>query len=102
MFVRLKTNKSGKKSIQVNDKSTGKYKVVKTIGCSSSSTEVERLKKIGYQWIKESNKQIEIDFLNELQVAEDYLNRINQIKVKGTDLLLGKKFDEIGFGSMNE
>ena len=32
MFVRKKNNKSGTVSIQIIDKSSGKYKIVKTVG----------------------------------------------------------------------
>jgi len=37
MYIRKKNNKSGIISIQVIDKSSGKYKVVKTIGSSSNA-----------------------------------------------------------------
>jgi len=43
MFVRKKKNKSGVISIQVIDKSSGKYKLIKTIGSSATSPEVEQL-----------------------------------------------------------
>lgn len=41
MFVRKKKNKSGVISIQVIEKSKGKYKVLKTIGSSSRDLEIE-------------------------------------------------------------
>jgi len=40
MFVRKKQNKSGVISVQIIDKSSGKYKVVKTIGSSSDEKQV--------------------------------------------------------------
>src|ERR1035437_541309 len=36
MFIREKKNKSGSSSVQIISKSAGRYKVVKTIGSSSS------------------------------------------------------------------
>ncbi len=45
MFVRKKRNKSGSISIQIVEKVRRKNKVIKTIGCSSNSEEVERLYK---------------------------------------------------------
>ncbi|MBM2814975.1 MAG: transposase [Ignavibacteria bacterium] len=102
MFVRKKKNKSGRTSIQIIDKSSGKYKVIKTMGCTDDIFEIERYHKAGLQWIIDRNKQIEIDFLNERQIAEVFLNNIKQIKVIGTELLLGKIFDEIGFNRLNE
>lgn len=43
MFVRKKPNKSGVISIQIIDKSQGKYKVAKTVGSSNDPEEIERL-----------------------------------------------------------
>jgi len=43
MYVRKKKNPSGVISIQVIDKSHGKYKVLRTIGSSSDVHEVESL-----------------------------------------------------------
>ncbi|NJM80231.1 MAG: hypothetical protein HC854_12560 [Flavobacterium sp.] len=42
MFVRQKKNKSGVVSVQVIDKSSGKYKLLKTIGSSNDSSEIEK------------------------------------------------------------
>ncbi len=50
MFVRKKQNKSGVVSIQVIDKSSGKYKVVKTVGSSANVQEQEK-----YYLLKDSN-----------------------------------------------
>jgi transposase len=102
MFVRNKKNKSGKVSIQIIDKSSGFYKVIKTIGCSSEYSEIVQLRETAKQWIKGSTSQVEIDFINERKLAENYLNSIKQINVIGTDLLLGKIFTEIGFGDLGE
>ena len=52
MFVRKKQNKSGLISIQVIDKSTGKYKLVKTVGSSADIVEVDSLYKQGQAYIK--------------------------------------------------
>jgi hypothetical protein len=41
MFIRKKKNPSGIISVQVIDKSGGKYKVFKTIGSSSDIEEIE-------------------------------------------------------------
>jgi transposase len=102
MFVRNKKNKSGKVSIQIIDKSSGFYKVIKTIGCSSEYSEIVQLRETAKQWIQERTSQVEIDFINERKLAENYINSIKQINVIGTDLLLGKIFNEIGFGDVSE
>jgi hypothetical protein len=51
MFIRKKHNPSGVISIQIIDKSRGKYKVIKTIGSSSEASTIEALYKEGKQWI---------------------------------------------------
>ncbi len=45
MFIRAKKNQSGTVSVQVIDKSSGSYKVVKTIGSSLDQDEITRLKR---------------------------------------------------------
>jgi transposase len=100
MYVRKKINPSGIVSVQVIDKSTGKYKLLKTIGSSSNSAEVARLESDAREWIKKRLGLIEIDFTDEKQLAQQFLDSIEQITVQGTELLLGRIFDEIGFNAI--
>lgn len=102
MFVRQKRNKSGKISVQVIDKSLGKYKVIHTVGCSSDPLDVENFLKEGKNWIRDKHKQLELDFLGEEQIIDSILQGIEQINVIGTELLLGRIFDEIGFDVIPE
>ena len=97
MFVRKKKNKSGVISVQVIDKSTGKYKMLKTVGSSPDPFEIEKLEKEGELWIKNRIGQAELDFTCEKEYAERLLNNIEKITVEGTMVLFGKIFDEIGF-----
>ncbi|MCX2476750.1 hypothetical protein OQZ33_20630 [Pedobacter sp. MC2016-05] len=97
MFVRQKKNKSGVISVQVIDKSSGKYKVIKTLGSSSSISRVEMLVKEGGHWIKSHLGQAEIDLSGTQDAFDKFISNIQQVTVAGTDLLLGKLFDEIGF-----
>jgi len=102
MFVRKKKNKSGVISIQVIDKSSGKYKLIKTIGSSATSPEVEQLFQQGQQWIRDYQGQFEIDFQDEKQLFSRFISGIKQITVIGTDLLLGKIFNQIGFNQIED
>lgn len=102
MFVRKKQNPSGNISIQVIDKSTGKYKVAKTIGSSSEPQEVELLVIKAHQWIKEQIGQLELGYINSLNKTQDVLNNIDQVTIAGTELLLGKIFDQIGFNQIDD
>ena len=97
MFIRRKANKSGLVSIQVIDKSTGKYKVTKTIGSSADPQELERLELVGREWIAKKKGELFLDLNDVKQQAEKLFDRIEAIKPVGTDFLLGKLFDEIGF-----
>ena len=102
MFVRKKQNPSGVTSIQVIDKSQGKYKVLKTIGSSSDPREVELLFRKGHQWIKNKIGQLELDLNEELDKTQDVLNKIDQVTIAGTELLLGNIFDPIGFNQIED
>lgn len=102
MFVRKKPNKSGSLSIQVIDKSSGSYKVVKTMGSSSDPKQVDQLIRQAHQWISHHLGQSEFDFHNEKQVYRSFISSIQQVTVAGTELLLGRIFDEIGFNQIDD
>lgn len=97
MFVRKKRNRSGLISVQVIDKSSGKYKVKKTIGSSSDSDEVNRLVTKGNKWIEAYKGELKIDLDGLETQTRIILDNISQINICGTEMLLGKIFDEIGF-----
>lgn len=88
MFVRKKNNKSGIVSIQVIDKSSGAYKLVRTIGSSSDKCEIERMVLEGKQWILQQTKAIEIDFSKYKEQVEQVLDGIEQLTLVGGELLL--------------
>lgn len=102
MFVRKKPNKSGKISVQVIDKVKGSYKVAKTIGSSSDNAEVEELVSLGEEWIRNYIGILDIPFNNEEQVAESVLASVENITVSGTELLLDKVFNDIGFNVIKD
>lgn len=83
MFVRKKPNKSGVISVQVVDKSSGKYKMVKTIGSSSNLHEINRLVQEGKEWIKQKSGFLTLDFDNERDLAEKFLNGIDKFQFQG-------------------
>jgi len=100
MFVRKKKNKSGLISVQVIDKSSGVYKVIKTIGSSNNQQKIDWLVTEAGQWIKQKVGQREIDFANHHELFTKFVAGIGEITVAGTPLLLGKIFDEIGFNQI--
>jgi transposase len=102
MYLRKKKNKSGVISVQIIDKSSGRYKVIKTIGSSSNLSEVENLVIQGKQWIKQKEGILELDFTNNEEQVKTFIHNIEQLNRKGIDLLLGKIYNEIGFDELNE
>lgn len=104
MFIRHKHNKSGSTSIQIIDKSSGRYKVLKTIGSSSDFFEIELLCQKAQKVILELKHQQELPFneLQELQFADSFVNYIQTLSLVGPELLLGKLFDEIGFDTIED
>jgi len=63
MFIRKKVNRSGKTSVQIIDKSSGDYRVVKTIGCSSEDAQIKAFVKSGKEEIIKLKKQLQFDFV---------------------------------------
>lgn len=104
MFVRKKKNKSGVISIQIIDKSSGKYKVVKTLGSSSDNAAVENLFTQAQQQIPLFTGQSQLNFNKETEDAfvASVLNSIEDIRLVGPELLLGKLFNEIGFNNIKD
>ena len=102
MFVRQKKNKSGVISVQVINKSRGSYRVIKTIGSSARVSEVEKLVEEGTNWIKQHNGICEIDFTDYRRHTDYVLDGIEALTLQGSELLLGKLFDEIGFNEITD
>ena len=102
MFIRQKKNKSEVISIQVIDKSSGKYKLLKTIGSSSELNQIDKLVLEAQNYIKEIKKLNEFDFSNSNQIIQNVLENITALKLSGIDLVLGKIFDEIGFNKIED
>lgn len=96
MYVRKKKNKSGVVSIQIIDKSSGKYKMIKTIGSSNNPTEIEKLYRKGKLFISSYENQQSIDF-DASNFFDKVKESIKNIEIAGVGLLLGKLYSEVGF-----
>jgi transposase len=105
MFVRQKPNRSGSVSIQVVDKSNG-YRLVKTMGCAKDPEQICRLVELGKLFIARRSGQYPL-FPAEQQsnaLTLDVVRTLENasIRTMGPELILGKLFDEIGFGIIPE
>lgn len=104
MFVREKVNKNGLVSIQIIDKSSGKYVVRQTVGCSSDPAEIAFLIKKGKQEILRLKGQTSLPFEQEaeLEFVDTFVNHLDSFALVGPELLLGKIFDQIGFNVIED
>lgn len=99
MFVRKKRNKSGSVSVQVVAKDNGKYRVVKTVGCSSDPAQVDCLYRQGQEWVRSfGGRQMSLDF----NCGIDSFDQIERVLLNAPLLLLGKYYEDIGFGQIDD
>lgn len=107
MFVRKKKNPSGLISVQVIDKSSGKYQVVKTLGSSSDSEIVELLFRQGKKWITNRVKgedmfEQAIAQVEEEELVDNLLSNVENILINGTELILNRVYDRVGFNQIED
>jgi hypothetical protein len=104
MFLREKKNKSGSVSVQIIQKLRGKYKVLQTIGSGRTEQEVTKLNYLGKQEIERLSIQPELFvWENDLQIEQIFSNLSNtNIRIIDPELIFGKLYDKIGFGSIQQ
>lgn len=102
MFVRRLKHKNGRTYIQVVEKVSGKYKVLKSFGSAQTTIELDALMHKATQWKNNLSGSVELDFNNEKALYERVLDNITSHKLIGIDLVLGKIFDQIGFGQIED
>lgn len=97
MFVRKKPNKSGVVSVQVIAKINGKSKLIKTIGSARDEKFIGELTEKGQHYIATFGGQTALDFSDETSLVQSIFQQIDSHTEVGTELLLGKIFDDLGF-----
>ena len=102
VFVRRLKHKNGRTYVQVVEKLSGKYKVLKSFGSAQSPMDLDALVEKATRWINKTKGSVEIDFNNESALFEGVLNNITALKLIGVELVLGKIFDEIGFNQIED
>ena len=107
MFIRKKKNSSGVISIQVIDKSEGKYKVYKTIGSSSDEKVIEDLYQEGKKWLAKYSGENDMFVLQaqkeeEEQVTDQLLSNIENILLNGPQIILERVYKTVGFGAIDD
>lgn len=107
MFIRQKKNSSGSVSIQIIDKSSGKYRVVQTMGSSVHPDEIERLLRKAraiFQPGEEAQLPLFPTILPDDAAVENFLDNVTSMHIRtiGPELIFGALFDRIGFNAVKE
>ena len=112
MYVKKIKNRSGSVSVIVASKHKGSYKKLVTIGISKDKSEIEQLEQKGRDWIRRRKLSIqpEFDLFGEERRALEYeremtervLSNIDNILLNGTELILDRVFDRIGFNRIED
>lgn len=102
MFVRKLKSKNGKIYVQVVDKSSGKYRVLKSFGSADTPHKLEIILGNANSWMRRHSGSQEIDFTNSDQLIEQFIGSINNMRRVGYDYLLGSIFDSIGFNKIKD
>jgi transposase len=104
MFIRQKRNKSGSTSVQIISKEGGKYKVIKSLGHSSSQEGITKLLQSANESISEMlNTQSIFSYIND-ELLENMITELSNssIRTVGPELVFGRIYDSIGFGILEE
>jgi transposase len=107
MFVRKLRNRSGSTSVQVIDKSSGKYRVVETVGTSSDPEMIAQLVVEARSMVARTNPKQRTLFPcknEDTLLIESFLQKLNNsdIRTVGPELIFGTLFDRIGFNTIPE
>ncbi len=106
MYVRKKKNRSGSISVVVVSKSSGRYKEIKCFGTASSEEDADNLCNVAQRWIGTYRGQQELDFDEnkrlELEETERVINNMDAVLINGTQLLLDRIYDDIGFNRISD
>jgi len=104
MFLRKLKNRSGSISFQIISKSSGKYKVVKTVGCAQTEQEAVKLAFLAKQEIERLTSQQKLFISEQDTVVEQVMDSLSNASIRtvGPELVFGKIYDHIGFSKVEE
>ena len=106
MFVRKKRNRSGTISVVVVDKRNSKFVELKNFGTVKAVEDADKLVLQAKHWIATYGGQQLLDFDDkrgrEREETERVIGNIDALLINGTQLLLGRLYDEIGFNAVRD
>jgi transposase len=104
MFIRQLKNRSGSISVQLIAKTSGKYRVVKSIGCGHSEQDIQKLIYLAKQELERISSQGKLFISESDTVVEQVFSTLGNANIRtvGPELIFGKIYDNIGFGGLKE
>jgi transposase len=104
VFIRKKQNKSGSTSVHIVSKANGKYRVVKSIGSSSTAAGISILLHQAKYELSTLQAQPSLFISDEDSIVQSFLETISNgnVQVIGPELVFGKIYDHIGFNAIKE
>ncbi len=72
------------------------------MGSSADPHQINQLVRRAHGWISHQLGQSALDFHDEKQLYSSFISGIQQVTVAGTELLLGRLFDQIGFNQITD
>ena len=112
MFVKKKRNRSGTTSIVIAEKYNKTYKEHITIGVSSDESEIKQFVDEGKRWISNYRRNLspELDLFGTEKHSQDLekelvlqlLNNVENILLNGTELILDRVFNSVGFNQIED
>ena len=88
MFIRENKNRSESVSVQVTNKSSGRFRVVKTVGCATQRHETDRLRIVANQDIKRLQAQPELFKSEHDELIEGAISSLSKSTIVGYSLVL--------------
>ncbi len=104
MFIRKKKNNSGSYSFHIVRKEGKKQVLIKSVGTAIDQLAIKKLELLAVEELSKILRQSLLDFSyrEDHQYLQQLRANIQSIRIIGSDLVLGKLFDEIGFNQIRE
>jgi transposase len=104
MFLRKLKNRSGSVSVQIIQKTRGKYQVIKTIGSSKNEQDLQRLYYAGKQELSRLSAHSALFVSEKDSLVEQVFDLLQNASVRtvGPEIIFGKIYDYIGFNRIEE
>ena len=106
MYLRKKRNRSGSTSVVVVSKAKGYYEEVRSFGTAKTDEDIARLCSEAHHWLNANGGQQSIDFDDlrgrEIEETKRVIENMDAAMINGTQLLLTRIYDAIGFNRIHD